>query len=808
MSHSIPSQLLNLHLENASRSASGSIGFGLLNADGEILDFSPSLCEILDAKAETTTDASLSDFFSDDDTEAINSIVECCGHEGISSCDARVAADEKRWLRLILSRITCPEDTEESSLPIESAAILALVYDCTGMHSRALREEEQRLFLRQILDINPSFIFAKDREGRFTLVNEAIAKAYGTTVEGLIGKTDADFNSNAEEVRQFREDDLEVMDQLLEKRIDAEPVTNSEGEVRWVQTVKRPIIGENGRADQMLGVATDITERRFAEQMLENIALVVSRGTGSDLFQSILVSLLSTFTELQSVVLLRFPTSQSAEECTIRSKDEASAISEPMVKEALRSKLSAEGSVWFEGPLDTYISGNGVPPEGFLFAVEIPGEKKSARGVYIAVGKTAVSRRGAFESAMQIFAARTASELERIEADAVRREMEQNLQHTQKLESLGVLAGGIAHDFNNLLMAMLGNASLALHDCRDDSPLVPRLKNIKKSAERASILTNQLLAYSGKATLQKSAVNLSSLVEEMGELLHTALSKGAVLDIQCDPSLPLIHADTAQLQQIVMNCITNASDALDGALGTIQVKTMKGRFQPDPDAWTFQSADDDEAEGVILKVRDSGQGMTQETIDHIFDPFFTTKFTGRGLGLAAVLGIVRGHNGAIAVSSKQGIGSEFQIFFPASEESGPTLISDATARDASTSWRGEGEILVVDDEQPVRTVACSLLEVLGFDTFAVDSGAAAISLFRSEPRRFSAVLLDLTMPEMSGVEVHRELKKINSEIPIMISSGYAESRSALGALCEEDNFLQKPYTLIQLMRKMRALLDA
>jgi PAS domain S-box-containing protein len=807
MPHTI-SKLLVTHIGNAVRSTSGGLGFSVLNPEGEILEFSQSLCEILDVETEIADFTSLSDFFITGHSELIRSSIEHCAHKGISSCDVKLSSKTDRWLRILLLRIDDEVEEENTKSIKDSSATLALIYNCTDVQTQELRFEEQRDFLRQVLDINPSFIFAKDREGRFTLVNEAIARVYGTTVEKLIGKTDADFNTNEEEVRQFRKDDLEVMDRLLEKRIDAEPVTDSAGETRWMQTVKRPIIGASGRADQLLGVSTDITERRFAEQMLQDIAFVVSSNIGEDLFQSILENLLSTFIEVELVVLLRFASSQANQTCTARSRNNVDVGSGIEVHDKLLTELSAEKIVWVEGGIDAFVEGPSIPRDGFFCAIEVPGETGSPRGVLLAFGETSVVRKSALESALHIFAARTASELERIQSEASRREMEQGLQHTQKLESLGVLAGGIAHDFNNLLMAMLGNASLALHDCRDDSPLVPRLKNIKKSAERASILTNQLLAYSGKATLQKSQVNLSLLVEEMGELLHTALSKGAVLDMRCEPNLPLIEADTAQLQQIVMNCITNASDALDGSLGTIRVRTSTGRFEPAPDSWSFVTSSVGLDEGVILEVSDPGQGMSEETISHIFDPFFTTKFTGRGLGLAAVLGIVRGHDGAIEVKSKEGVGSEFRIFFPVSKAVSPRLVSDISVLDNSMSWKGEGEVLVVDDERPVRTVACSLLEALGFQTVDASGGPKALEILRADPKRFSAVLLDMTMPEMSGVEVHTELKKLNPNLPVLISSGYAEHRSALGVLRDEDGFLQKPYTLIQLMKKMRMLLDS
>ncbi len=393
-------------------------------------------------------------------------------------------------------------------------------------------------------------------------------------------------------------------------------------------------------------------------------------------------------------------------------------------------------------------------------------------------------------------------------AEEERRRLEAQFHHAQKLESLGVLAGGIAHDFNNLLMSMLGHASLAEGELPAEAPAREHLKQIELAARRASELTNQMLAYSGRGRFIVEPVDLSALVKEMARLLETVISKSAELDLDLAPDLPAIEADATQIRQIVMNLITNASDALEERPGRITVKTevlpcggASGELVLGQDLKGRRS--------VLLVVSDTGCGMDAATQKRIFDPFFTTKTTGRGLGLAAVLGIVRGHGGSIHVRSVPGRGTTVEVRFPASTLSPappPRATSSPTPR--SRSLRG-GTILVIDDEPSVRNIARAMLERLGFQVVLAEGGRAGVEIVRTQGRRLTAVLLDLTMPGERGDDVFAAIRRVLPSLPILVSSGWHESEAIprLGA-SSRCGFLQKPYATRDLGEALAELLGA
>ena len=252
---------------------------------------------------------------------------------------------------------------------------------------------------------------------------------------------------------------------------------------------------------------------------------------------------------------------------------------------------------------------------------------------------------------------------DRKRAEEERRKLDLRLRESQKIESLAVLAGGIAHDFNNLLTAVMGNASIALMELSPESPVREIVEEIETAARRAADLTGQMLAYSGKVHFFVEPLNLPRMVEEMGLLLEALISRQSVLEYHFSPDTPVIEGDAGQIRQVMMNLIINASESGDGV---ISIST--GKFFADRGYLSGAYLSDDLAEGdyAFLEVADTGSGMDQETLSHIFEPFFSTKFTGRGLGLAAVLGIVRGHRGAIKVSSEVGCGTSFKVLFPVS----------------------------------------------------------------------------------------------------------------------------------------------
>ena len=393
---------------------------------------------------------------------------------------------------------------------------------------------------------------------------------------------------------------------------------------------------------------------------------------------------------------------------------------------------------------------------------------------------------------------------ERRRFEEERRDVSQRMQHAQKLESLGILAGGIAHDFNNLLAGIMGNSSLALLELPESSPVRPLLDRIEATARVASDLTRQMLAYSGRGRFVIEPLDLSALVEEMVRLLDVTLSDRAVVRYEFAPGLPLIEADASQVRQVVMNLVTNASDAVQGTSGSITVRTGLQRVDRSYTEGYWFNDGFAPGEYVYIEVSDTGAGMSPATQARLFDPFFTTKATGRGLGMAAVLGIVRGHNGAIKVYSEPGKGTTMKALFPVAVRVEP---SDEHAPIESARPMAGALVLVVDDEETVRNIACRVLEREGCRTLSAADGREALRVFEAHADDIDLVLLDLTMPYLDGSEVFRAVRGIRPELPVILTSGYNEqdtmARFAGKGLA---GFLQKPWTARELIRLASATL--
>ena len=387
----------------------------------------------------------------------------------------------------------------------------------------------------------------------------------------------------------------------------------------------------------------------------------------------------------------------------------------------------------------------------------------------------------------------------RKEAEQESKRLESQVQHAQKLESLGVLAGGIAHDFNNLLVAILGNAELAAMELPPGSGQEEYLGEIVTAARRASELTNQMLAYSGKGRFVVKSLDLNQAVKEMGRLLEVSIPKKVMLRYNLATSLPLIEADATQIRQVVMNLVTNAADAMAETSGVLTLTTSL----KDVDAACLtDSYLNDHLPGglyVTLEVTDTGCGMDSATRQRLFDPFFTTKTKGRGLGMAAVLGIVRGHKGTIMVDSEPGRGSTFTVMIPASE----LLEGQDGAQDpawaAGEQRKNEGlTVLVVDDEESVRNLTAIMLKRLGFQVLTAPDGQEGLAVFEAHRGEIGLVVLDLTMPRLDGKETFHQMRQLDPSVRVVLSSGYSE--------CEAEThfgdkglkgFVQKPYTLAE-----------
>ncbi len=389
---------------------------------------------------------------------------------------------------------------------------------------------------------------------------------------------------------------------------------------------------------------------------------------------------------------------------------------------------------------------------------------------------------------------------ERKTAEWERQTIEARLTQAKTLESLGALAGGVAHDFNNLLTSVLGNTDLALAHVPPSSPARAYLKHIEHAAHRAAELTRQMLAYSGRGQFLMRPLSLAEAVRGKRPLFQTLTSDHVTLEIAAHDDIP-VEGDAEQIGQLLVSLVVNAVEAIGVSRGTVRLSTGAAYCTRSDLACTYLDESRPEGWYAYIEVSDTGSGMSGETMARMFEPFFTTKFTGRGLGLAAVLGIMRGHRGAIQVSSELGRGTTVRVLFPALKRELPVR-GDAPAN-GPASARVQS-VLVVDDEETVRNVARTILERAGFRVLLAASGAEAIARFREESDQIDAILLDLSMPLMSGRQVFEALTHIRQGVPIILSSGYLQDEAVArlegGTVA---GFLQKPYRFDELVSSVR-----
>jgi PAS domain S-box-containing protein len=663
---------------------------------------------------------------------------------------------------------------------LSNSAVQAIVVnyrDATESHRAAsvLRQSEERY--RRLVEASPDAIFV-NRGNRLVFVNPAMLQLLGaTTLEQILGKTPfdiihPDYHPLAQErMRQMHKSDQPVP--LLEKRY-----VRLDGTAVDVEAVATPFTDQDGPA--ILVIARDISERKRAEQERQE-----SEAKYRAIFENAVEGFFQTTLEGRFLTLnpalARIYGYASPQEVIAHFEDVGHQLYvDPSRRQEFMSLIEAHGVV-----------------HGFEFQIA----RKDGSHAWVSESSRAV-RNGAGK--LLYYEGTVEDITERKRAEEERRQLEAQIQHAQKLESLGVLAGGIAHDFNNLLTGILGYASLSLMQLPDESVACPMLREIEKSAERAADLTRQMLAYSGRGKFVIQVLRLETLVQEMIKLLGTVVSKKATL--QLDLESASVEGDATQIRQVVMNLITNASDALEGQCGVIGIRTgvreadaafLRSPYLPEelpPGAY------------ACVEVTDTGCGMSPETLARIFDPFFTTKFTGRGLGLAAVLGIVKGHRGTIKVDSTPGRGTVFQVLFPRyTGPSGDGLVAGSE----ESPRRGQGIVLVVDDEASLRTFARDVLECTGFEVREAADGREGLDLFSQHHEEIVGVLLDLTMPRMDGVEVLRELRRRQPDVPVLVMSGYSELEvsqrfAGMGA----SGFIQKPFHARDLIARLWELVPS
>jgi two-component system, cell cycle sensor histidine kinase and response regulator CckA len=653
--------------------------------------------------------------------------------------------------------------------------LAGVILDVTAARQSEAALRETAAQLRAAFDRSPVGAALVNPDTTFVKVNEAFSRFVGYTDDELRGTSFAAITHP-----EHRDRDLEQVKRLALGEIDRYEVDKryirKDGTVVWGRASVGLVREGDGRPKYFLPIIQDITTRKQAEQDLlaSDARYRIAFHTSPD---SININRASDglYLEVNEGFLER--TGWAADEVIGRTSLDLDIWVNPEERDRLVDSLRRDGACKNLEALFRMKDGSTIVGLMSARVIEYRGEP------------------------CILSVTRDITEWRRSERE--RHELEQQLQQSQKLESLGVLAGGIAHDFNNILMAVLGHAELALDDLSPLSGARGSVSEIVTAARRAGELCRQMLAYSGRASFAVERVDLAELVDELLHLLKTSISKKAVLNVQIEKGLPAIQADPSQIRQVVMNLVLNASEALGDQTGVIALSASAAMC----DGVTLRGIGPGPApvEGmyVRLEVADTGCGMSPEVQTRIFEPFYTTKFSGRGLGLAALLGIVRAHHGAIKVASEPGKGSVFTVFLPA--------LADAPAADADTArvsqpvWHGSGTVLFADDEESLRTLGARMLERLGYRVLTAADGREAVETYRRRQDEIDLVILDLTMPLLDGGQAIAELRAFDPEVRVVLASGYTpeDVSSRLGGLALT-GVLQKPYTL----SRMRDLLSS
>jgi two-component system cell cycle sensor histidine kinase/response regulator CckA len=431
---------------------------------------------------------------------------------------------------------------------------------------------------------------------------------------------------------------------------------------------------------------------------------------------------------------------------------------------------------------------------------DLYGRRKDGSEIPVEIGLNPMSAGDGLEVIVTIIDISNRRKLE-----SQRHEFEAKIQQTQKLESLGMLAGGIAHDFNNILTGVLGNAELALMGLPRNSGVTQNIERILEAAHRAAELCHQMLAYTGKNKFIQKAFSLNEIIETTAELIHASVSKNALMKFSLQPDLPAIVGDPTQMRQVIMNLVINASEAINQPNGLISIITGVIDYDPSQDfGYTPYESEVPAGRYAHLTVSDTGQGIDPKVLDKIFEPFFSTKFTGRGLGLAAVLGIIRAHGGTITIYTEIGRGTTFRILLPYQD----TQVAVEENLKLSRRFSRSGRIMIIDDEQRVHQVIGDTLLKAGFDVVSALDGRDGLRMFESEHQQLALVILDLTMPYMNGDEVYRCLRQVNTRVPVIITSGYSEeeiSEQFIGKGIA--GFLHKPVSPSGLLELVHQVLE-
>jgi|GEM_PF-820024 len=686
---------------------------------------------------------------------------------------------------LYLHKLVRRSETSEARAAHQAAEIEAMKDDVGDDARRReaaetmLRSSQQQL--HALMENSPSAIFIKDVEGRYLTVNRRFAEMHGRTRDHFVGRSDLDLFS-PEVASRLRLSDARVLSSGKAIELEDSLMLPNGNHTSIVH--KFPLMDEEGNVHGLCGIATDISERKRAEAEVRESRRQLESLLGQlpgMAFRFINDGHLSPVYVSRGALGLTGHSARDFVEGVVKFDEVIHPDDRERAKNSISSAVKKRRSFEVEYRI--------IDRSGRVKWVLERGQ-----GVYDEDGKL-------------LFIEGLAIDItQRKDAESEKLLVERRLLEGQKLESIGVLAGGIAHDFNNLLTGIIGNANLAALDASVSPRVQQNLKQIEIASQRAAELCQQMLAYAGKGRFMVHRVELGSLVENTVPLLRASISKRAQLQFDLTPGLPPVLADPTQMRQIVMNLVLNASEALGDQDGEIVITTRLVRPTAEDFAGGASLVPPEFGQDFVLfQVRDTGCGMTPETMAKIFDPFFTTKFAGRGLGLAAVQGIIRSHKGGLKVVSNPGKGSTFTLLFPV--VNGPVEPGPTRGRITAPVWRREGTALVIDDEDHVRNVTAGLLHSCGFRTELARDGYEGVDIFRVRPHEFDVVMLDMTMPRLSGEETLQLLREVSPDVRVLFMSGY-NRREVVDALAGSGvlSFIQKPFTLEALRDQLQAML--